>query len=317
MIAEVDLGAVKIRERRGRSVPKRFENGVRLEGEYSWLLHGAESVVDSIERALLGVCERLSSEVLLVEFGNSVGQFRVPGIGTVEVVSGKWDEAHFNSMLQDITNVATAIPFSAASSGSLPYDRSIAESRDLLYHAFVYLRHVLSEKAPPQDQLQPALREVLREPHRRLVRRVASVSIDQMRRIDPSDAVRVFQRPGQLVPVHTSITNPLAEAFHGRLPERVVESRPRVDFNTPENQFVKAFLGTIEAVLARMARLARRQKEKRVFWRRIEDEISDLLRTLRPLNGDRLWQEVGAMTHLYRFRFPGQVDGLNIKPPSV
>ena len=298
MTAEVDLGVVKIRERRGRSTPERLANGVQLKGEYSWILRGAELVIDRVAGALTGVSERLSPEILVVEFGNSVGEFWVPGIGTVKVVSGKWDETHFSSMLQDITNVAAALPFSAASSGSLPYDRSISESRDLLYHAFVYLRHVLSGEAPLEDQLQPALREVLREPHRRLVRRAESVSIDQMRRIDPSDAVRVFQRPGHLVPVHASLTSPLADVFDGRLPERVPESRPRVDFDTPENQFVKTFLGTIEAVLAGMGRLAAKQKNKQVFWRRIEAESSHLLRTLRPITSHRLWQEIGSMSHL-------------------
>lgn len=298
MIAELGVGAVKIRERRGRSLPTRFENGVRLEGEYSWILRGAKSVIDTIEGALTGVCERFSPEILVVEFGNTVGEFSVPGIGTVKVVSGKWDETDFNSMLQDITNVAAALPFSAASSGSLPYDRSVSESRDLLYHAFVYLRYVLSEEAPLEDQLRSALREVLREPHRRLVRRIEPVSIDQMRRIDPSDAVRVFQRPGHLVPVHASLTSPLADAFDGRLPARVLESRPRVDFDTPENQFVKMLLGTIEAVLAGMERLAARQKNKRVFWQRIETESSHLLRTLRPITNHRLWLEIGPMNHL-------------------
>jgi len=298
MNAELDLGAVKIRERRGRSLPIRFANGVRLEGEYSWILCGAKSVIDPIEGALTGVCERFSPEILVVEFGNSVGAFSVPGIGTVEVVSGKWDETHFNSMLKDITDVAAALPFAAASSGALPYDRSVSESRELLYHAFVYLRYVLSEEAPLEDQLRPALGEVLREPHRRLVRGVESVSIDQMRRIDPSDAVRVFQRPGHLVPVNAALSSPLAEAFNGRLPERVLESRPRVDYDTPENQFVKTFLGNIEAVLAGMERLAAKQKNKRVFWHRIETESSHLLRTLRPITRHRLWREIGPMNHL-------------------
>ena len=298
MIAELDLGDVLLHERRGRPMAERLESGVRLHGEGSWILRGAESVLDSIEMSLTGVCERFGPKVLLVEFGNTVGRFAVSGLGTIEVVSGKWDEAHFDRMLQDITEIAAALPFSAATSGSLPYDRSIAESRDLLYHAFVYLRYVLSNDAPRETQLQPALREILREPHRRLVRRVELVAADQVRRMDPSDVIRILQRPGHLVPVGTSLTSPLAEAFGGRLPERVGESRPRIDFDTPENQFVKTFLGSIEAVLSGMAKLAGQQTKKTIFWQRIDAEIADLVQALRPIIGHPLWRDVGPMTHL-------------------
>ena len=298
MTTELNLGDVRLRSRDGRWAAKQTETGVRLEGEGRWVISGAATALDPMEAALDGVCERLGREVLLVQFGNAVGCFRVPSIGTIEVVSGKWDETHFGSMLQDLTRVAAALPFSRATSGSLPYDRTVATSDDLLYHAFVYLRHVLSETAPSDLQLQAALREILREPQRRLTREVATVRLDQVRRLAPVDAVRVLQRPGQLTPVDGSLANPLSDALGRRLPERMGESRPRIDFDTPENRFVKTFLGSIDAVLAGMADVVSRREQKTVFWRRIESEVAGLKRAIRPIANHGLWRDVGRMTHL-------------------
>ncbi len=298
MTIELDFEGVTLLGRRGQWTAKKTEHGVRLDGEGSWLLRGSRSVLDAIQLALPNVSERLDVGVLMVEFGNTVGRFNVPHLGLVEVVTGKWGESDFDSMLQDITDVAAALPFAAAKAGSLPYDRSVAESSDLLYHAFVYLRHVLSESASRHNQLLPALNGVLREPHRHLIRRVDTVSLDQVRRLETSDVLRILQHPGRLVPVHVGLTSPLADALDGRLPEHVGESRPRVSFDTPENRFVKTFLGSVEAVLTAMARLASAKKDKVTFWRRIESEAADLLRQIRPITGHTLWQEVGSMTHL-------------------
>ena len=124
------------------------------------------------------------------------------------------------------------------------------------------------------------------------------MSVDQVRRLDTSDVLQILQNPGRLVPVHAGLTNPLAEALDGRLPERVGENRTRISFDTPENQFVKTFLESIEAVLTAMARLATAKKERVAFWGRIETEAEDLRRQIRPISGHTLWQGIGPMTHL-------------------
>ena len=129
MTTELDFEGVTLHSRRGHWTAERTEHGVRLDGEGSWLLKGPQSALDSIQLALSAVSERLDGGVLVVEFGNRVGRFVVPNLGMVEVVSGKWEEGDFDSMLRDIADVAAALPFAAAKTGSLPYDRSVAESR--------------------------------------------------------------------------------------------------------------------------------------------------------------------------------------------
>lgn len=297
-MSQTAIGPFLLRDRRGNRIAEVRDLGVRLEGEGSWVLSGPSAHLDSVASRLEGVCERLGPEVLLIEFRNAIGRFKIPILGMIEVVSGKWNEGHFDTMLQDVSQVSAALPFSAGTSGSLPYDRSIVDSTDLLYHAFVYLRHVLSRDAPPDIGLLPAFRHILREPHRRLTRELEVVPISEVRRLGPADLIRILQRPGTLAPVAPSVSSPLADALQGRLPERVAEPRARIDFDTPENRFVKTFLRSIEAVLYRMIKLARGQERQTVFWRRIEDEATELVKAIAPSCNHALWRHVAPMTHL-------------------
>src|SRR4051794_22717540 len=84
-----------------------------LQGEVEWLVEGTPAELDPIAAALSGLCERLDDQLLLINFGNAVGLFELPGLGTLEVVSGKWDRRHFDAMLADLTAVASALPFAA------------------------------------------------------------------------------------------------------------------------------------------------------------------------------------------------------------
>lgn len=67
--------------------------GLRLQAEVEWKVSGPASALDQIDTALPGVSERLQHDLLLLRFGNGTGFFRAPGLGTVEVCSGKWGVA--------------------------------------------------------------------------------------------------------------------------------------------------------------------------------------------------------------------------------
>ena len=69
-------------------------------------------------------------------------------------------------MLGDPTESATTLPFSAGETGACRYEVSTAPRDEVLYHAFVYLRYILSDRAPEDARLLPTLNLILREPHR-------------------------------------------------------------------------------------------------------------------------------------------------------
>ena len=265
---------------------------LRIEGERAWEVVGPGPLIDVVCDDLGEVSRRVHGEVVHLDFGNAVGVFRVRGLGTIEVVSGKWSEAHFDAMLADVARIASALPFSAGTAGPLPYDRTLTANDDLLYHAYVYIRHILSESAPRHVRLLPSLRTIVAEPHRRAEGQVIQVPPEQLRRVDEATALAIATAAGPLVEVPAGRVPAI---LRGYLPRRVPERQYRTTTDTPENRFVKAFLELVSAVLARMKVLL--IKDTR-FARRILAECGRLEQIVSPIRRHPLWRDVGTMTHL-------------------
>ncbi|HET8626605.1 MAG TPA: DUF2357 domain-containing protein, partial [Thermomicrobiales bacterium] len=227
--------------RRGGHMPVARGDRLVLRGEVEWLLRGPAPALDAVAGALAGVGERLAPDLLLLDFGNAVGVFAAPGLPRLEIVSGKWGEADFQRMLAELTTVAAGLPYTGDATTALPYDRSVLAREDVLYHLFVYLRHVLSKDAPPERRLLPALRLILREPHQRLARTRRAVPTELARGLDPAGFARLAAGAGGLTRVGPAIENrsPLARALRGHLPMRVDEPQVALTHDTPENRFVK------------------------------------------------------------------------------
>lgn len=270
-----------------------------LRGEVEWVFTGTSDERNALVAALPGVCEHLG-DIVLLSFGNGVGFFDIPGYGRVEVVSGKWDSTHFDRMLAELTDIASGLPFSADASTALPYDRSVVDHRDILYHSFVYLRHVLSDSLPIEQQLLPALDLVLREPHQRFDRTRRQVPLNQVRRLDPAGIIRLVGGDRSLLPVSAGVRQriPLASALGGHLPERIDESYVDVTHDTAENRFVKAFIGMSSDIISDMRGVARSSNTTVSFKERLLSDCNAMDVALRPALQHGLWREVGPMVHL-------------------
>lgn len=296
----MDGSGLRLRARRGPPDPDSRDGRLVLRGEVEWLLDGPPDAVAAAEAALGGVCERLGDALMVLDFGNAVGLFDVPGLGRVEVVSGKWDDRHFTWMLADLVRVASGLPFAAGTAGALPYDRSVAARQDVLYHAFVYLRSILAADAPPERRLRPALALVLREPHRRFDRVRREVPLETARRVDPSGLVRIAAGLGRPVAVPTEVAAraPLARALRGRLPTRVEEAQVRVTYYTPENRFVKTFLGQVGGLIEGMRRVVGRRPAPSAFERRILADCEWMEQAIGPIRRHPFWDGIGPMAQL-------------------
>lgn len=273
---------------------------VVLRGEADWLLEGPAAALDAAQAAVGAVSERLGPELLLLTFGNAVGRFDVPGLGTIEVESSKADATDFDRLLRELMEVATALPFAAGAAAALPYDRSVAARTDILYHAFVYLRRVLSGAAPRGEQLLAALRVVLQDPHQRFERVREVVPIELAHRVDAGGLMRLAtgQEPLERVGAAVARRLPLARILRGHVPSGVEQVYARSTPDTAENRFVKAFLEMADGVLEAMATAVSRKGNPDAFGRRILAECEAMERSLRPIRAHSLWTEVGRMTHL-------------------
>jgi predicted component of viral defense system (DUF524 family) len=284
--------------RKGAPAPEVGEH-IRVRGEHEWLLKGPADNLDAAAAALSGIGERISDDVLLLDFGNAVGFFDVPGLGRIEVVSGKWNQSDFDSMLAELTDVAAGLPFAATNTAALPYDRSVAAQDDVLYHMFVYIRHALSDAPVGSERLLPALRHVLRDPYRRFERTRRDVAIDQVRSLDATSLVSIATGTGGFSRVSPHHVRTAADLYslRGYLPVRVDERHIVSTADTPENRFVKAFLASMGGVIDKV-REGSRGLGSSSFAARIARECDRLDTLLGLIVQHPLWREVGPMVHL-------------------
>lgn len=268
---------------------------VPLDAESEWIFEGPVDIIDSVEHALAGFSARLGTNVLRVRFGNAVGAFRLPGLPTLEVTSRKWGEEQFDRLLADIVRIASALPFAEGAPSPLPYDRSLAAREDVLYHAFVYLRYVLSKRAPVEDRLGPAMAAILQEPHRRFEKTSRMVPIEMATGAD--SAVMPEAIASGLFPAPRWMAHkPLARGLRGHLPVKVMERNVTHDFDTPENRFVKGFLDMALAVVRAVEAAVEERKESRKSLGRLSADCVDMRRKIETLLATSFWQSIGRMT---------------------
>ena len=92
-------------------LPAWSNDGVALVAESRWVVEGTEGDLDTLEDELTaGIAERLTSTCLVLNFGNNVGSFDTSVLGRIDVNSGKWTDADYDSMLTDLVRVAATLP---------------------------------------------------------------------------------------------------------------------------------------------------------------------------------------------------------------
>ena len=278
----------------------RTDHGYRLQSEWQWVVEGRHRDLAEITNELPSTNWKWAGKkALVLNLANSVGTVDLPHLGTVELITGKFGEDEFDAMLGELTESATTLPFSAGETGAGRYAVSTAPRDEVLYHAFVYLRYILSERAPEGVRLLPALELILREPHRLWRTDRRDVRIEAMTRVDAHTPLELMTRTGTAV--LTSSLSPsaerLARCLSGRLPEVVSERRIRSTTDTPENRFVKAFVGQSRTIIGRM-RSAVGSLRRDAFRRSLLRDCDRMEASLMPIARHSMWEEVGRMVRI-------------------
>ena len=219
---------LQLRKRAGGAPLERCGDAFVLEAEEHLVLEGPKAEIDEIAKTLGSIAERFRDDLLALEFGNAVGVFNLPGLGRVEVHSGKWGPDHFRQMLSDLSIVASALPFRGTATAALPFDRSVLAETDVLYHAFVYLRYAILE-GEGDDNLLRSYLFVMQEPHQILVRQDRSVPTELATRVGPRSLLSLVCRGHQLAPAGFARKLPIARALRGYVARRVDEEGPAND----------------------------------------------------------------------------------------
>lgn len=272
--------------------PEVVDGCLRLTAETTWVLKGPAGVLSDVFEALPGVAERIDDHVLFLDFGNSVGWFEAPGLGRFEVRSGKWRAQHFNRMLRELSDIASELPFEAAGNSALPYDRCVPIDRQLLYHAFVYIRYALDE-LEGDGNLMNAYKMVLDDPHNRLQREEQMVKPELACSLGPRAVEEMVS--GRLV-LHRApldCVNPLTTALRGHLPEAVREDVARRFVDTAENRFAKALLDQICWIVDQIGHICENKAE--AFAVQVKSDCGRLRELLRSVSRHSFWKAIGPM----------------------
>jgi uncharacterized protein len=290
------VAGLTFRPRFGAAVAKDVPGGVVLRGEVEWIVEGGEAEIAGLLGAVAGLGVSVSARAAIVKFGNVVGTFALGQLGAVRVECGKWGEEVFDALLDDLTERALALPFSATQAAGVPHDRSIADRGDILLHAFLYARHLLldADRALPR-----ALDLVVRDPHRRFRPERASVDLGSARRVDARTLARVAMgADGVACATGDAAQSALARALRGHLPAHVDVPRVEDTFDTAENRFVLEFLGQLRGIIDRVERRARAKAKPASFWTRAVNDCEAMRRVLGPFERHDMWNDVGRMGHV-------------------
>lgn len=274
---------MRIRRHPDGAEPPRRSGAWELDAESRWVVEGPPAEVRCVALALgPRVCEQLSDGVALLRFGNSVGHIQSAGpLGPLVIHSGKWTERDYDGLLEDLSRVAAALPFAPTAATSLPYERTEIDTPDVLYHAFVWLRHALLREH--DTELHDAVSGILRRPHRHLAQTAHEVPVDRAGRLGARTLADVACGRWPLA------ESPLGFTVGQRrvLPVRVDEQRARACVDTAENRFIKAFLDECTSVVQRV----------RTLLAPHPPECTRLAEILHGWRRAPMWTEVGAMTH--------------------
>lgn len=283
-----------------REPAPRTAHGYRLQSERKWVVEAPEHALTQIENQLPNAnWTRAGNNTLILNLVNSVGVLNLPHLGEVELVTGKFDADQFDAMLRELTDAATTLPFSAGDAALGRYSVTTAPRDEVLYHAFVYLRYILSDRSPEEVRLLPAFEMIVREPHRLWHSDRRDVRIEAMTRVDAHTPLDLVTRPGTAV-VASSLSATgarLAERLGWRLPEVVSERRIRPTTDTPENRFVKAFIGQARTIIGRM-RSAVSTRRRDAFRRNLLRDCDRMEASLMPVARHSMWEEVGRMVRI-------------------
>ena len=287
-------GGISIRPRQGnRPLPDdSHEDRIRLDAEVVWRFKGPKESIAEVKEALAGHAEEIEPDLLFVGFGNSVGFFDLPHIGRIEVHSAKWTTKHFNWMLREVTQIASALPFSAAEGSALPYERNVPIDDEILYHAFVYLRHVVLE-IDGDENIKTAYDLVLADPHRRLIREDRMVAPELATSVGAKALEELVCGAVRLHKAPPGCRAPVAVALNGNLPELVREDVAYRRLDCPENRFAKALLGQLLWIADLMHDKA--CGSDNAFRAHVAKDCKRIRRTLEPIARHSIWRGIGPM----------------------
>lgn len=271
--------AFRFRRRRGDTHERLAHVGetIHLDEQVDYVV-ALERPLTAAELTRLGTLggELVEPDVVFLSFGNFIGRAEFAGV-TIDVLASKIGPGGVSRLLQEISEVATALIFAPRAPTAFGAARDRSHHAPVPYHQLQFLRRVMLAERSGR-RLQDWLGVIERNSTRRFEPERPVVSVDRVRRLDPRAIRSVFSRLDRLVPIAAGVAvgdSALAgKLLIGAPPQRhfprvIAAPRGRLSFDTPENQFVKHVVRECLALVYRFVDHPRLHEEMREDCRRM------------------------------------------------
>jgi predicted component of viral defense system (DUF524 family) len=242
------------RLRRGdtRSIPGRLGETIKLRENIDYLVSFTAPLSVREKTAFVDIgADFFDETIALVNFGNFAGKASIAGV-SIDVESAKLGSGGVSKLLEDISQISSALIFSVATPTELTRHTSMARSAAVPYHQLQLLRRVMM-LAMPGERLQDWLTTIARTALRRFEPERPLVAPDRVRRLDARAIRSIFSRLDRIVRVPEGsliASNALAEGLTfgdpptRHFPAKIAAPRGRLSFDTPENRFIRHVAST-------------------------------------------------------------------------
>ena len=195
----------------------------------------------------------------VLAFRNFVGTAIFSGV-KLRVISTKLGETGVSDLLEEVSRLSSSLVFGWGAPSGFATIASDKKQPPIPYHQLQFLRDIILRRHPGQ-RLQDFFFIVERNPTRRFLQERPVVPIERARSFDARSANEVFNHPERLIALDASSTvsgSPLASALQmgcppvEHYPTRVSVPARRLSYDTPENRFIKHFLGECLTIVYRL-----------------------------------------------------------------
>ncbi len=236
-------------------------------GEVIDLAENIEYVIEFIvplstaeKEALIEVgYDPITDKTGVLAFRNFVGTAVFSGV-KLRVTSTKLGETGVSDLLEEVSRLSSNLVFGWGAPSGFATIASDEKKPPIPYHQLQFLRDIILRRHPGQ-RLQDFFFIIERSPTRRFLQERPVVPIERARNFDARSANEIFNHPGRLIALDASSAvsgSPLARALQMGCPP--VEHYPttvsvpsrRLSYDTPENRFIKHFLGECLTIVYRL-----------------------------------------------------------------
>ncbi|TXH90026.1 MAG: DUF2357 domain-containing protein [Pseudomonas sp.] len=240
--------------------------------------------------------EPISDKMGVLAFKNFVGTARFAGVN-LRVSSSKLGEEGVSGLLEQVSRLSSNLVFGWRSPAGFSAIASGDSKSPIPYHQLQFLREVILRREAGL-RLQDFFAVVERNPTRRFVLERPVVPAERVRSFDARSVTDIFNRPDRLITVreHYAVAgSPLARALKigvppvEHFPARVSVSSRRLSFDTPENRFVKHFLGECLAIVYKLL-------DDRNIHIQMRSDCREMATILEAASRSLFLSEVGVLT---------------------